>query len=260
MLQVWNEEGWAFIDSTDGSVFDLRGHNGSIYAFGRFDSIGGIAARMVARWDGTQWDTVAPPFPIPPNSQTLFACGAFYKGHMYVGGNFMAEGRTDMNDIARWEPDSGQWASVGGGLSGGMTWVQDMLIYDSLLVVAGTFSTSAFGDPGEGVIAWDGEQWIPMGLGLDGSVRDLHIHQGQLYAAGVFTLSPNGQAEVLARWTGVTWEALPGLEGNGLSTLASMDGQLYMGGGFMFFGDHEYINIASYGPLGVSTAASPQLG
>ena len=262
MLQVWDEESWTFVDSTDGSVFDLRIHQGSLYAFGRFDSIGGIAARMVARWDGTRWDTVTTPFPLALTWLTgglsaRISCGIFYQDKLYVGGNFTAAGRNDLNDIACWEPDSGRWTSVGGGFSGPWTWVQDMIVYDSLLVVAGYFSAST-GDPGEGVAAWDGQRWIPMGSGLDNNVQKLHIHEGELYAAGAFTLRPNGPYEVLARWTGTTWEAaLPGLEGYGLGALATMDGQLYMGGGFMFFGEYEYINIASYGPLGVSIAAPP---
>jgi hypothetical protein len=168
-------------ERSQGEIQELLVHEEYLYAFGRFDSVGSLLASKAARWDGTTWEALPP---LDDYAGATIQTAAFYQGELYVGGNFKGQGSPYLADIAHLK--DGVWQPMEQGLSGLQTWISDMVVYDSLLVVGGRFRKS-FGDPAEGVMAWDGQQWLELDQGLlAGQVEAVHVHQGELYAGGVF--------------------------------------------------------------------------
>jgi hypothetical protein len=57
----WNGSEWLTVGGgvyphpLSQSIFSMAVHDGYLYVAGQFDEVGGIPARSVARWDGTEW-------------------------------------------------------------------------------------------------------------------------------------------------------------------------------------------------------------
>jgi hypothetical protein len=138
---------------------------------------------------------------------------------------------------------------------------------------AGGIFTTDFGGPGNRVVKWNGQSWLPLGTGIDNvdhnaSVEGLVVfNDGRgggpaLYAGGEFTIAGGVPANRVARWNGQSWSALQGVDLNGTAhALAAIDsGQaggpaLYAGGLFTipFGGPGNYIakwDGQSWSPLG----------
>lgn len=235
-------------DNDCGAIWDFCIHNNELYAVGIFDSIAGIAANKIARFDGTNW------FPLPyldslPNWGITTI--TFYKGELYVGGNFVATCGPNMSDIAKF--DGTQWVPVGNGLSGSGTIVNRLYVYDSLLIVSGYFQTSN-GDPGNNIVAWDGTNWIQLGDGLmPSNVHDVIEYNGNLYACGQISSLPDGTPiDRMAIWDGNQWNNAgldfrisTGQQGTPI-TFAKMNDELYIGGGFLTVNGDTVNNIIKY--------------
>ncbi len=83
------------------------------------------------------------------------------------------------------------------------------------LVVGGDF-TEIGGVQASHIAAFDGENWRPLGSGMNNSVRCLKVYNGDLVAGGRFTTAGGGTADKIAIWTGGiggAWHAM----GNGLN-------------------------------------------
>lgn len=104
------------------------------------------------------------------------------------------------------------------------------------IYVGGLFRNSG-NTPIEHVAYWDGNQWNPLGAGLNDFVRDLEFYNGSLYAIGHFTASGGTPMGRIAKWNGTEW--LP-VGGAGLNdegyVLHSLNGKLYAGGDFTKIG------------------------
>jgi hypothetical protein len=160
---------------------------------------------------------------------------AYYNNELYVGGNFN-NGDLGIADLVKWTGN--EWIPVNG-LCGGMDGVTDLDIFQGKLIVAGTyFQGDCAGNPGNFIAAYDGQNWTPLGTGMDGQVNYVLATEDYLYAAGAYTVAGEVQTNALARWDGERWC------GYGWSdeywyfgdpiilSLGYMNGQLLVGGGF----------------------------
>lgn len=100
------------------------------------------------------------------------------------------------------------------------------------LYVGGSFT--AFGSVlASNIVEWNGSNWVPLGTGLNGTVRALAVdNSGNLYAAGIFT---NSSLQVInvAEWNGTAWSSLGGsLKGLALAIAVDPSGNIYAGGNF----------------------------
>ena len=233
-LAKWNGTNWVSIGSgTNGIVTSLIVHNEQLYVCGMFDSVGSIQANGLAIWNDSVWSDVhSLPDYFSPNSIVNIE---FYKDELYIGGNF--SGPDGKIDIARWDGNS--WQDVGGGLFGGLSYINDMLIYKDKLYIAGGFSK--FEDsrnPGNFIAAWDGNSWSDAGGGMagiggvNGQIRDLVIYNGDLYAVGAFVIAGGVEANYIAKWDGFEWCGLGSTFDNILSRIGIYQNMLYIGGGF----------------------------
>jgi len=66
------------------------------------------------------------------------------------------------------------------------------------------------------------------------------MHNGELYAGGLFTTAGGNPALNIAKWNGSSWSALgPGLEGQ-VYDLISYNGNLYAGGAGFWMGERNF--------------------
>ncbi|MCA8975255.1 MAG: hypothetical protein KDC98_11065, partial [Planctomycetes bacterium] len=135
-------------------------------------------------------------------------------GHVAVG-RFWEAGRERTTGVAFFDGDD--WQTLGA-FNGG---VNDVLVWNGQLYVAGTFTTIN-GQPIRTNARFDGTQWHALGTG--GGEWCLEVHQNQLYAGGT------GGARV---WNGSSWQSfMPGTGGN-VNDMVSIGNLLYFGGSSM---------------------------
>ncbi len=135
------------------------------------------------------------------------------------------------------------------------SWIEDMIVYQGKLIVAGSFST--IGNPAipaNNIAAWDGTNWTSLGAGLDKKVNTLAIHNGILYAGGEFNNAgaPAIPVNKIAAWNGINWTALnQGINTSTgvVSALLSVSSGLVVGGSFSSVGNSvPASNIAFWTP------------
>ncbi len=219
-------------------------YQGDLIAVGWFDSIGGIPASKVARWDGSAWHA----FDTTVWEGGAISCAIEYQGDLYVGGN-MIDGELDIDRIGRW--DGTQWHKVGNGIRGGMGIVSCFAIYEGDLYVAGRFTTD-LGNPGPNIARWDGEQWKDAGGGLAEAsgtgcdIWDMVVFNGYLYVVGSCSSAGGVAAEHIARWDGEEWCGFGDVFNNNISALAVHQGELYMGGAFTTINNDTVLRVAKW--------------
>lgn len=202
----------------DDHVLCATEYRGELYVGGRFQVIGGVRARHIARWDGSTWREVGGG--LGGDVWSL----AVYQDRLVAGGWMGRGGEAGVMHF-----DGVRWAPLG---EAPPDFVGVLLPTDSGLVAGGfSFQANAWN-----VARWDGTRWTAMGDGFDGTVSALAEFQGSVYAAGYFDSSGTTRVAGLARWNGASWEAvgggMSGDLGSSVYRLAVHAGTLVAGGLF----------------------------
>jgi len=145
------------------------------------------------------------------------------------------------------------WSSFG---NGGMTdWVFATAMYNGDLIAGGKF-TSAGGVNANHIARWDGSQWQPLGLGVNGKVNALVEFNGNLIVGGEFTEAGGNEMFFIAIWDGTTWLDDLGDMGSTVTSLVVYNNKLIAGG---YFTDADgipanyiaqYDEVNEWAPLG----------
>jgi|SRR5690554_291949 len=113
--------------------------------------------------------------------------------------------------------------------------IHNLIEYKGDLICAGQF-TSSNGTVLNNIARWNGSEWLALGNGVNGAVRDLEIFEGKLVVGGKFTAaSGNTDCSQIAMWNGTSWEPMDkGLIGgfNGVHRIFVYENQLFAGGDF----------------------------
>ena len=189
-----------------------------LVAGGTFTTIDGVAARRIARWNGSNWAEFGGGFVVPPaNGEAyVFELAVFDHGagpQLYAGGWFLIPGVASPASIARWNGTT--WLPLGAGVLGVPS---AFAVYNSgsgpALFVGLEFASVPGVPGGFGIARWDGASWSAVGGGLwsPSGARDLAVYDAgsgpELYAIGAFKKA--GQLDIagLARWNGTTWSSV----------------------------------------------------
>lgn len=191
--------------SVSAAVFDIRAAGTDLFAAGDFDTLDGVAARCIARWDGTRWNALG----LGVAGGDVRALG-FHQGNLVVAGSFTAAGGAPAAGIALWNGVT--WTALGGGVAGT---VRAVATFGPDLVVGGSFSATGDG-PARNIARWDGAMWHTLGDGVRLSpgafaaseVTALAVHEGMLFATGTFDSAGTVAANHVARWDGASWSPL----------------------------------------------------
>ena len=103
----------------------------------------------------------------------------------------------------------------------------------SVLYMAGDF-TEIDGVSADSIIAWDGENWITLGAGVEGEIFAIATSsQDKIYIGGNFNLYGSATPTNIAFWNGTNWGSLQNGAMNGtVYTLLNNYGELIAGGDF----------------------------
>jgi hypothetical protein len=242
-------------------------HHGELYVGGRFEVIGGVRARHIARWDGSMWRDVGggiagPVWALAVDHDQIIAGSSTWSGAeagvmrwdgtsweplgdsppsqasvllitdsgLVAGGRFQ---RGEALNVARW--DGVRWSAMGAGIN---YTVSALAEFQGSVYAGGTFDSSGVTRVA-GIARWNGASWESVGGGmpagdLGGGVYHLVVHAGTLVAGGLFTKAGTVDARFLARWDGTHWDSLPALVppgAAGIGALVSWNDTLYASGG-----------------------------
>jgi hypothetical protein len=279
----WSPVGAAYLNGTGGTVRALAvfddglGGGPALYVGGEFNSVGGLLANRVARWDGSSWSLVGDGEVngVNGNVYTLNVLDDGSGAALYAGGQFTMAGGTPANGIAKWDGTS--WSSIGTGSSNGVNGTVGALKVLDLgggpsLYVGGNF-TMAGGTPANRIARWDGTSWSPLGTGSANGVggpvavmQDFDDGSGNgtvLYVGGSFLTAGGVTSNRIARWDGASWSPIIVGDSNGINgTVLAMtvfdDGtgagpELFVGGYFTWAAGTTAYNVAKWN--GVSWSA-----
>jgi hypothetical protein len=237
--------------------------NGDLIAGGAFSSVGGVAARNIARWNGWAWAPLGSGMEESFHDADVYALAPLPNGDLIAGGSFYSAGGVAANNIARWNGST--WAPLGSGMN--RSFFDNGPVYSLAvlpngdLVAGGNFVTAG-GVPANKIARWSGSIWAPLGSGMGGMnpfVTAMAIlPNGDLVAGGRFSSAGDAVVNSIARWNGLNWAAMgSGVDGSGGVTALALlrNGDLVAGGSFQSVGGVAVNNIArwngsTWSPLG----------
>ena len=239
-------------------VFD-DGGGPKLYAGGRFQTVDGVPALCLARWDGASWASAGDP--LNPAFRSVLAMRVFDPGTGPELYRAIEGTQSSSSSLARF--DGASWAGAGefGNGTVGFARVDALAAHDAgsgpALYAGGRFTTVsgvaalnvARQDPSSGV-------WSALAGGLDNDVYALASHDDgsgpALYAGGIFSAS-------LSAWNGSAWTVSGGGTNAAVHAFAQFDDgdgyALYAGGDFTQIGGVPANLVArklgpSWSPLG----------
>jgi hypothetical protein len=201
---------WAsFSEPENRGAFNLKKINGELFRLSAAGTLHGQPTTGVSVRQGGQWVPIGNlPSPDTPNGAHWLFDIIEYNGQLVVTGSINA---TTGYDVFILEGED--WVPLGGGLVGWNSFGYRLAVYQDDLYVGGSMSMAA-GDVGQNIIRWDGNQWHPLGSGVQvapnnfgtaGSVRDMVVHNGELWVCGGFRYAGGVPAQMIARWNGSQW-------------------------------------------------------
>ncbi len=210
------------VGSVDCIVFDAYG---DMYIGGDFTSVDGVAdTRGVAKWNGTQWVSIAPPF-------SSFGWSGIARLHvmgdaLFVSGGFSSTIGGYGHNLVQLAISTGTWSTVGGGVNG---IVHDFEEVNGELLMCGSFSgvRSVLGNPAivpntAGLAKYSGG--VMMAVGVGNAAASSNTQRVLKYDANADILYIGGSSSGMGGVTSkdiitltnnfTTWVAVPGIVAN----------------------------------------------
>lgn len=246
------------LPGTTNTVYALRFNGDKLYASGGAIGAGGLTSTNtgVDVFDGTNWSTTLGE--LTGGTLLIFDVG-FLRDDIYVAGVFTKAGGVSSPGLAKW--NGTDWVNIG------FAGVAIALASDGTNLYVGGAFTNAGGVLNTNIARYDGTNWYSMGGGLgyynnalNSFAYVLELHNGSLYAGGVFTNAGPVAATNIAVWNGSSWSSLGTGPNNGANNevmaLAFQGDDLYVGGSFGIAGGISANGIAkwdgaSWSPLGL---------
>ncbi len=222
--ELWEQLGVGF----NGPVVALaKAPNGDVYAGGSFTSVNGVAAKSLARWDGSQWSSVGGGVSLGAQQGAVSALATDAAGNLYVGGTFDKAGAVAAVNVARW--NGAAWTALGGGLNNTVT----QLYWDAPAgrLLAGGYFTGL-------VAQYTAGAWSVIGGGIPNAVADesyvssiARTQNGTFYFGGNYPYTGGG-AGSLYSWNGAALSMVGGGVNAPVTSLKAQGNTLYVGGIF----------------------------
>jgi trimeric autotransporter adhesin len=167
---------------------------------------------------------------------------------LVVGGAFTIAGDVIANNIARWDPSTGEWQAFGSGFDGA---VRALTSRPNGELVAGGDFGNAGGTPAGRIAKWDGTTWSPLGTGIGtGNVRVnalTTMSNGDVIAGGNFTVAGGAVGDRIARWDDNSWSGLStGCDDTVMALTRLANGNVVAGGLFFTAGGVPTARIAQW--------------
>lgn len=215
-----------------GGFFGFLKHNGKLWMYGGFDTIGGVISKNIVAFDGNTFMAVPP---IPVNYTSPITEAIVYKDKLLVSGNFYKYPSFDFYRLAQFDGTS--WSQVGAGVRGNLSACQTVAVYNDTLYIGGAFPKSA-GNAGNYLMKWDGSQLMDAGFSDTfcnyGAIWKLLPYRNRLYAFGGFHCVAGQKAFGVAYYENGKWTVpQDSIEGNGIGDAVVYNDAIYIGGSFL---------------------------
>jgi len=194
------------------AVYALASRGGELYAGGRFEKAGRVAASGVARWNGSAWAPLGRGVSAGDEDGVVRAL-ALRGSEVFAGGRFLVAGDARARGVARWNGE--RWAALGGGVHGGMEQVFALAVSGGDLWAGGMFAGAGGAESAANLARWNGTEWTPAGLEAGEGVWTIAAAPDGLYVGGTdFRLPTGEETHGVVRRIGAEWSSL----GGGLGT------------------------------------------
>jgi hypothetical protein len=221
-----------------------------IYVGGLFTIAGKTLANRIARWDGTNWHSLAGGTAGGTSSANRVLAIAGRGSDVFVGGTFTNVGGINVANIGQW--DGANWWNMGFGFDASVS----VLATSANAVYAGGSFTNVndppFVFPVNHIAMWDGFNWYSLGSGVNanGTVNAIAVSANNVYIGGTFTNASGVTANRIAMWNGANWSSLGTGAANGLNgtvfDIAVNGSDVYVGGSFTNAGTTVVRGIAKW--------------
>jgi hypothetical protein len=194
--QAWGSLGAGTSNGVNGRVDAIAIDGVNVYVGGGFTTAGGLPANRIARFNiaSQTWSSLGEGASNGTNDQVREI--VVVDGIVYVGGDFTAAGGNPASRVARFDPATQAWSTLGTGAANGVTCagtpcVGAMAVAGSLVYVGGNF-TQAGGAAANRIARFDTNAlaWSTLGRGVengvDGFVDGIGIAGSNVYLAGTF--------------------------------------------------------------------------
>ena len=245
-LARWNGQHWESTPVIDGSLYAVTVIDDSLYVPG--GRLGTPSPSYISlRFDGQAWSGLGPVGQINPGPPMKSV--ASFRDEVYVAGTF-SEPESYLTNIGV--------AVVGEAMSylpgGSVNFPANVVMaYEDELIAGGQFLRA--GDHSAQYVArWNGEHWLPTGVGTNSHVYALAEYRGELIAGGLFRGIAGYPVDGVARWNGASWRPL----GDGLRSLSNAKSvpevksvslwrdQLLVAGAFRIPNREDAMNLAAW--------------
>ncbi len=192
-IAKWNGSTWSNVNGgVTGSIPEVSAmveYHGWLYVGGDFYTVGSgnLPARGIARWNGTQWDSVGAGVGGWINALEVDTINDL----LYAAGQFTFAGDSVAFGVAVWNDTI--WRPVGSGLDTLWT-TQDIEMFNGELYACGpTITVTTLGDTLRNIYKFNGTKWVSVDGGANGSVVMMEVFENNLYIGGAgFTEVGNG--------------------------------------------------------------------
>ena len=199
-VAIYDGDRWHRVATFDGPVWSAAIHQDALVVSGAFTTIDGKPFPGIARFDGTTWHafgTIAP-----------------FGLYAHAGGLYGTGGA----GLQQWNGTTFVVAATVNGVVGAVHSHRDGLLYVA--------TDSAFQ---HAIHTWNGTQRQQIGSAND-FIHALGSHGNDVVVGGRFSAVQGVPAQRIARWNGVSWQAMPApVSGYSADAFAELDGALYAG-------------------------------
>lgn len=224
-LTIFNGASWTTIDipTNNASVTAFGIFNGDLIVGGKFDTINGVAAENIAKWNGTTWA------PLGQGVDSYVYALKTYNNELYAAGFFLHAGGQPANYIAKWNGAS--WSGVGQGFDSN---VRALEIFNNELYVGGYFRNAGSVPCYSGLAKWNGSALTGVGSVKDygTGVHALRVYNGELYIGGGFDSIAGIASHDVIRYNGSAFASTGNNLTNSVDCFEEYNGRLYAGGWF----------------------------
>ncbi len=222
--------------TTNGTIVDCEHFKDTLYATGFFNVICGASVGYLAKWDEGEWKPSSINITDPGHSLRVI------NDKLYIA---KYEESIDSNWVFVY--DNGDLQKVGAGVylttaSGysELPNIYDVIEYDGNIVACGEFDRVGEASI-QGVMQWDGNSWMALGMGLSGNIpqtapvmfpHQMMVYDDELYVVGNFRNAGGIEVNGVAKWNGTEWQKM----GNGFNgtvySIVVFEDEIIAGGSF----------------------------
>ena len=201
-IAKWNGNAWSSVCNITGTfamVESMAIYNGDLYIGGYFTGINGRPMRNIARFDGTSWSAVGDGL----SSDVIALVVDSATNRLYAAGNFTSTGTGAIvfpSNVAYW--DGVVWTPVGNGPA---IRPRSLCFYKNYLYAGFTFeAVKTNNDTLKFISQFDGNDWQPLGKGVNSSVLALTVFNNDLIVGGGITMAGDSVVNLVAAYTDTT--------------------------------------------------------